>query len=422
MRTVSKGSGFPSKAARRLGAIAVALSMLTSSGCEAEPPPGDPLLMWDTVEVERRVISSDVAGETDQMVRWSLSAEPLLEIGEGGRDGNHIFASIRSAAILQSGVIVVADGMGSELVFFSPDGRRLATSGGAGGGPGEFQLLWWVGECAPDRVFAYDARNARVSIFSPEGEFLDAFNLVAPGGVPVSDPNCSSHGLFAAPGFPAWREQMVPGRFISRAPLFVMDPSSGSADTIVHNFPSSEFIGRATEPMAPPFNRSTLLGAWGDRIYVAFSGRYEIGVLSRTGEPVEVFGLELIPRPVQDADAQGMIDRLVGGLEGSVAQSFEQFAREHMPEVFPFLDRLLVASTGDVWIRRYLSPADDKARWDIFSVVGERYEYRGHLLIPTSLEVLDVTDQHVVGAWRSELDEGFLRLYKLEEVPVDNGA
>jgi hypothetical protein len=98
-----------------------------------------------------------------------------------------------------------------------------------------------------------------------------------------------------------------------------MDPSSGSADTNVHNFPASEFIGRETEPLAPPFHRSTLLGVWGDQIYVAFSGRYEVGVLSRTGEPLEAFGLELNPRPVQEKDVQGMIDRLVGGREERVA-------------------------------------------------------------------------------------------------------
>jgi hypothetical protein len=113
---------------------------------------------------------------------------------------------------------------------------------------------------------------------------------------------------------------------------------------------------------------------------------------------------------------------LTGSSEGARRgwpQSFERFAREHMPEVFPFLDRLLVASTGDAWIRRYLSPADDLARWDVFSVVGERYEYRGHLLIPTSFEVFDVTDQHMVGVWSGELDEGYLRLYRLEEATID---
>jgi hypothetical protein len=37
-RVVSKWSGFPSIAVRRLGSLAVAVSMLISTGCEGDPP------------------------------------------------------------------------------------------------------------------------------------------------------------------------------------------------------------------------------------------------------------------------------------------------------------------------------------------------------------------------------------------------
>lgn len=84
--------------------------------------------------------------------------------------------------------------------------------------------------------------------------------------------------------------------------------------------------------------------------------------------------------------------------------------REQVPEHFPFFDRLLVASTGDIWVRRYAKPTDESHRWDVFSDTGA---YRGSLEVPEAFEPMDVGDGRVTGRWRGTLDEGYVRVYRL---------
>jgi hypothetical protein len=67
---------------------------------------------------------------------------------------------------------------------------------------------------------------------------------------------------------------------------------------------------------------------------------------------------------VTPEDADALVSSLVEVLDESVARRFEAFHREHMSEYFPFFDRLLVASDGDVWIRRHPRPLDETHDWD----------------------------------------------------------
>ena len=68
--------------------------------------------------------------------------------------------------MLPDGGIVVADVHESALVYFDERGGLRTVAGGPGEGPGEFELLFWLGECAPDSIYAYDAGLGRASVFS----------------------------------------------------------------------------------------------------------------------------------------------------------------------------------------------------------------------------------------------------------------
>jgi len=139
-----------------------------------------PVRAWDTLSVDRFVVSLDSAEAIEGANRWGLSSEPVVEVGdrEGGAD---LFGSIHHMTMTSVGDLAVVDPQAALLYLFDGEGGSRAVAGGHGDGPGEFRLPFWVGECAPGSVFVYDAGNGRVSVFSPEGEFRRSFDLIEPG-------------------------------------------------------------------------------------------------------------------------------------------------------------------------------------------------------------------------------------------------
>ena len=79
-------------------------------------------------------------------------------------------------AFASSGDFYVADGYGNRRVHrFAIDGTLLHSWGAAGGGPGEFALVHYIGIDAQDRVHICDRENHRIQIFDPDGRFITAW-------------------------------------------------------------------------------------------------------------------------------------------------------------------------------------------------------------------------------------------------------
>lgn len=71
-----------------------------------------------------------------------LSDLPVsLRLGEleGDPDSTDVFGVIRDAALFDDGAVLLLDGSTSQLFLYDGEGRRLATAGGPGQGPGEFR-------------------------------------------------------------------------------------------------------------------------------------------------------------------------------------------------------------------------------------------------------------------------------------------
>lgn len=391
-------------------------------GCGGDPPPvpEGPLRPWDTVAVPRHIHSPEPRGEGDAVPRGRVGAQPLLELGSRADEDEYVFGSVRGAVILGDGEIVIADGTAGTLLYFDQAGRLDTIAGGPGEGPGEFTQLFWVGLCQTDSVFVYDARTVRLSVFGDSGEFVRSFPVAAPGGRPVDAPRCAD-GRLVARGVPTWSEAPVQGPWMPRVPIFLND-LEGATDSIVESFPYVEYVGRGGRPLPPPLAAEVLFDLSGDRLLMGFSDRYEIGVFGVDGRPQAVFGLDLPRRPVTPEDADAIVSDLTASLEGETARRFREFADEHMPEFFPYFDRVLVASNGDVWIRRHPSPLDDPHHWDVFEGSGS-YDYRGVVEAPARFELLEVRGDVVLGLWPGEYGEDLVRSYSIVETrDAEDGA
>ncbi len=76
--------------------------------------------------------------------------------------------------------LYVADGYGNARIHkFSPEGRLLFSWGEPGEGPGQFHVPHGIAMNRAGNLFVADRENNRIQIFSPEGEFLDAWTDIA---------------------------------------------------------------------------------------------------------------------------------------------------------------------------------------------------------------------------------------------------
>lgn len=92
-------------------------------------------------------------------------------------------------SVAPNGDLYVADGYGNARVHqFRPDGTLVRSWGQPGTARGEFNLPHSVWVHDDGRVFVCDRENERVQVFSPEGEWLEAWtNMLRPGDLCIRD-------------------------------------------------------------------------------------------------------------------------------------------------------------------------------------------------------------------------------------------
>ncbi|MHC4709163.1 MAG: 6-bladed beta-propeller [Planctomycetota bacterium] len=153
---------------------AIALTVLTAlaalAACSGSERPGAG--PWtaavdttaDTITV--RTLSGSVWGSTTRLVE-----EVRIGTMEGADE--YIIGDPRSIAVGNGGVIYLLDIQVPVVRAYAPDGTHLYDIGRAGSGPGEYTSPDAMTTLPDGRVIVKDPGNARVAVFSTEGEFLE---------------------------------------------------------------------------------------------------------------------------------------------------------------------------------------------------------------------------------------------------------
>lgn len=100
---------------------------------------------------------------------WSLSAQPLLELGVTDDPASE-FAAVRGVVRLADGGVAVANGASNEIRVFSRDGRFVRALGRAGSGPGEFRRITRLLRRG-DTLVGVDG-DSRAHVFEPSGRLV----------------------------------------------------------------------------------------------------------------------------------------------------------------------------------------------------------------------------------------------------------
>lgn len=128
------------------------------------------------------VHAADVAAQ--QPNQWTISSEPVVEIGVLDGDPAYTFASVRAARLLPDGRIVVADRGLSSVRIYDASGGIQSTFGQAGDGPGEFRGIGGISVHPPDTIRVWDSGMFRISTFLADGSLVGTqrFDPNQPGG------------------------------------------------------------------------------------------------------------------------------------------------------------------------------------------------------------------------------------------------
>ena len=153
--------------ARRTVSLAFAFLSLTACAGEAGPA------VWTaTVETLSNGAMHVVNVPPDDGLRPTWRLEEELRIGAVDAEGPYTFGQVKGLAVTSEGRIAVLDAQAQELRIFDEDGSHLATFGGRGAGPGEMEEANGLMIGPGDRLWVPDVRNARISVFDPEGGFV----------------------------------------------------------------------------------------------------------------------------------------------------------------------------------------------------------------------------------------------------------
>ncbi|MBT8395370.1 MAG: 6-bladed beta-propeller [Gemmatimonadetes bacterium] len=123
----------------------------------------------DTIVV--RTVSGSVWRDTAQLV-------PEVSIGVFDGPEEYIFGSVVSMAMADDGTIYVMDRQVPALRVYNADGTYRTTFGRKGEGPGEYlQPDGGLNVLSDGRIVLRDPSNARIQVYSPEGEAIDTWRI-----------------------------------------------------------------------------------------------------------------------------------------------------------------------------------------------------------------------------------------------------
>jgi hypothetical protein len=348
-------------------------------------------------------------GALELVPRWTLAAEPELDIGVADGPEEYQLYLVTGARVLRNGEIVVVNTGSHELRFYDSAGTYLRALGREGKGPGEFGAPWGMWDLAGDTLAVWDFTLRRLSLFA-DGDFVESSRLERDifGAVPL--------GVLAD-------EQLLLNLLDARVPdvgfemfeqvVFAFTLDGTFVDTL-GRYPA-RLVGRYGETGlagSPLFDAEAVLAA-GDSAYWVGTGRtHEVTRYDATGAPQLVVRWAGEPMPVPPELVEEYNEHELEGRTNENARRRTRRLQEARPtaEYLPVYDSLVVDRNAALWMRWFALPWAADAEWVVFGADGIA---AGRLTAPRSFQPLDIGDDYILGATKDELDVEHVRLYDL---------
>ena len=334
--------------------ISLAL-VVALSGCGREDPPPVTGGLTTVMDSTTDTIVARVAGVVPDAALKRLVAEMRIA---PGAENTSLFTETYEFVVDRRGFVWVYDVPTNSVFLFDSTGKLARRIGRRGGGPGEFQGNRGMLILADGRLAVHDAHNARISFFSPAGDFETSWSIERSIGTLVSDAAGRLYTINAmiprpAPG--ATRPRALAGDF----PLSLVRMLDGGAvgDTVhpprfdVPNYTyvaSHETATTARTAATSASHTPSSMFAWHrDGFFVAGDGsKYHIVIAKTNGKPIRIArSAPLVPitEVERKSEEAGVIDAM-----RSVDPSWS-WSGPPIPQTKAPLIELLMARDGRIW-------------------------------------------------------------------------
>ncbi len=388
--------------------LVVSAWLLAALACQPEQTADTDFNLLEGLSVTEAGAVSEAA-----ILPWRLS--PSLRVGYIGQDDDQQFVEVSAATVLRDGRILVADAQTGLVRLYGPDGDFLDRLGSRGRGPGEFQSPSSLLLVPGDSVCIWDRTLWRMSVFSPEGEFVRSERY---------DPTAA--GLYPVQGM--WPEVVrLSGegsrliRLISKGNAKL--PGAGDPDLVglaVHRrgdsrldliqvLPREELV-EVEAPWGPTLLPPPL--AAGPRITLDGQGEWACVGHQATPELLCVdsagrrIGLRWSspPRSVwpEDPAIGRWLDETVNAYSGKISGSDVRamISAVPVPSFYPAFRELLFDTLGYLWVG--LGPSTEGTTESEYLVFGPEFRLEGRVVLPM-MTVVEIGADYVLGIGRDTL-------------------
>ena len=397
--------------------IPFALPLLATLACQPDNSPPTALQSEIRDSAGIRIVENP-APPAGSRLGWRIGPEPRVSIGEREGEAPYLLYRVMDATILADGRIVVANSGSDELRFFDSTGSHLASRGGRGEGPGEFEGLHSVAPWAGDSIVAWFAPGMGVSVFDGEGTYGRTIAIDHTTRSWWLQPTAASvHGSILAVYSWEDRDTLV---------LQLLD-GEGAVRTSLETLPSWEphLMHEGTEREIlywKTFGREPVWGLWGDLVVFGVSNRYEIRAFGADGSLTRVVRREHRPRSPTPDDLDAFIeDRRVRYNDSDlsayrsvpVAEYFPAFATGRDPSGGQRTGEIMTDAVDHLWIREYDLPGEERAEplWTVFDPEGR---VLGFMETPPGLVIFEIGEDYIMGISWDELYVEYVQVWPLE--------
>jgi hypothetical protein len=347
---------------------------------------------------------------------WKVGSEPTLRVGVVEGDEVYQFSQITGVVRLADGGVAVADMGSSQVRFFGPDGRHLATVGRAGGGPGEFTGLSALGRAGPERLWAYDFALRRVTWMNDKGE-VTGITTLAPEPAMLNPVGAFPDGSFLLKQL--WGAEATAGTSelgLRRDPIaFVRFDEAGTLLDTLGLFPGREVYiteedGRGVMG-TPPFARSNVAALRGDRLVIGSGNGYQVEELDEEGRHLRILRIPGREREVGSEEMESFIQTRLEGVPPEDRPRVRQsiLGMPHPPTVPPY-GSILADDDGDLWISEWAPYPRIPGRWDVFDGRGG---WLGEVRTPSGFVPNVVGSDWILGVEMDDMDVEYVVVYPL---------
>jgi hypothetical protein len=343
---------------------------------------------------------------------------PILDIPGTSPTGEIMFEQAAGATRLSNGGIVVADRTGGSVRFFDETGRVVHIAGRSGRGPGEFQLISWLGQCSPDTVFAFDFLLQRMSVIDRDGEIVRQYQVstTSTPGAPPAVINCSRTGTFAMLGRPYKREAPpLRSRFVRAPGVLVLADANGRVTRTLGMVPVTDMDTDGGGWAPRPMGRLTSLAVTADRVYAGTADSAFVTVLTHQGMPLRSLAVGVPQREVTPRHIERAVDAYAVYMSPGPAREAVKraFMKEPMPAFLPPYRALYTDPDDRLWVL-ISAPGDSTTMLRAISRDGAII---GDVQLSADATVFEVGRHHILAGVEDEDGEPHVMMYRLSGMP-----